>query len=429
LRKLIYLFLILGALACSKVDDKRPVGEGPLPSAPSAVGNEVGNGGDVIATLPAEAWFLSEIDEREDTFSHRPSDRRAVDVCLRISPDFGLTVEEAKELFEEATATWHRYLNAQDIHLKKDGKKFRPATRLDWVDCSKSPSLEILLGVSDARVNEHRRKFVNPIAYAWPTSPGGNSGWGKGYLWFSPRNSHAPNFPNWKSGTLADKSHFLQTAIHEWGHVVGCDHVAGTIMRPDILAYLQKDAGGDSFARRYADNQIRHNLLLGNIDGELQLMLSRICFGKEGDECLNDVETRLLNEGGDLWPDDLALRLIFGAQRPKTVKMSVELRTRSDGTQRIVLDYVGYATRTSPEQVKYSIELPNPPFSNRRDPQLFRMRLGTLTHSYRAAGDTVLDGNIVINGLKYTALVQRAPEVSALTRVWFVHENRRIRLN
>ncbi len=422
-----FLALLYLVAACDRVVFVPGSNRVTNPTAPGIIGHEGGNGGDTIVGLNTGAWFL-----KGDHEGDRP-----IATCLKLAPNFGVNEAAARALVEETVETWRFYLELQDISLLVGKVPYRPAGRVKWGDCGDDTDLTIYLGVTPEAVEGDRKKFVNPLAFAWPTEPAGDDGWRRGYIWVAPPGSHGEGFPRWGTGkvsgadSIAQQASLRQILMHEWGHILGCDHVAGTIMRVDILPYLRADANGENFAKRYNEHVVWSNLSLGLVDGELQLMLSRICYGTEEDrECRNDLETRLLSHKSDGWLEPEALSLLFGDNKVQLIHITLELRTKVNGSQHFVAFYRGSPTsgRVAHER-RFSIDLPDAPLAAATGPRVFKMVRGSASTEFRAAGDEVLSGVIEIGGTTYPVLIQRSPATEGQSQIWILKDGKRLRLN
>lgn len=397
-------------------------------------GNEGGNGGDVVLNHKKGAWFLTEFNE-ENPFSRDDESIRKIRTCIKVSRDFGVNTDAAKTLIEEVSKTWLQYLKRQNIFIHTDGKKFRPATKLYWEECSESTDLQILLGVLDTSVNEHLQYFVKPMGYAWQTKSDSLTGWGKGYIWIAPPYSQNASFPRWGSGlstgadALAGQAQLRQILLHEFGHVIGNDHVPSTIMRADIISHIASDPEGLRWAKKYAEDYTYKNFPEGVIDGETKLLLSRVCYGKnENGDCINSVEARMLNQGSEYWPDPVAIELLFGRAEFKSIMLYLALSMRPDGTQYFDAQYLGFKG-SSPIQKKIRIEISEDPLFSENESKLFLMLLGKSQFFLRSAGNDVLSGTFQIEDKTFPVLLQRASKNQAITKLWILMNGRRIRLN
>lgn len=433
-------FVVLAVVTGCSLSPETP-GRGPLPRPPSAQrplpdGNEGGNGGDSLVDRNWGAWFLTEGPPGDDPFSRNSPDKKSIRVCLQKSESFGVSNEAAQSLIENAAGLWGKYVRMQNIFFVVKKVTVRPATTLQWVGCHEKPDLTVWLGVTNDEIQKAKKHFVDPLAFAWQTKVDAEGGWGRGYLWVAPPGD-GKTFPHWGSGknsggdSAAEQALLYQTLIHEWGHVLGCDHLPETIMRADLRSFLRADPDGRQFAEHRMNQMLSHNSVVGLINGKARLLHSRTCFGFMDDgSCLNEVQTRMADAGGPHWPAPFALQQLFGKNLPTSLKIEVVLTTTPKGTQRYQLNYLGFnRPAPQPSEVKLVVELPEPPLTVRTAPQLFKMKLGETEIAFPAASDDVINGVTHINGTDYPVLVQRLSTAHGDTKIWLIVGTQRLRLN
>lgn len=107
----------------------------------------------------------------------------------------------------------------------------------------------------DREAPKAKAEYYNPIAFAHRANYDLDAAWGKGFVWVAPKASpHLSwDFPYRLHGIV----------LHEVGHVLGCEHVRGTILTEDIANLI-----------RTASTSPEHvKALLTTIDGEAELKL------------------------------------------------------------------------------------------------------------------------------------------------------------
>jgi len=209
-----------------------------VPSMVSAAeGNgSVGNGGDNHPADNGTAWFLGD---------------RTIRICYEVSPTFTSSNVDYRANIDSALHVWDDYLAVLNGQLSIQLPLTAQHVYLD--KCDGTQDLAIYFGVTNALVEAAKSNYVNPTGFARRSEYNASKGWGKGFIWIAAENSVSPkfNFPNW---TLPHNLHGM--LLHEFGHVLGCDHVDGTIMQENISDLLSAET--DSETRR---------MRLTNIDG------------------------------------------------------------------------------------------------------------------------------------------------------------------
>jgi hypothetical protein len=202
-----------------------------------AEGGNSSGGGDRPPPETGSAWFLG---------------TRSVRYCLDVSADFGLTRAEAQIAVSGAISVWQEYLSSAHV---LDGIPPEMHIDLNFVAigrCDGSQDLEFLLGVSNERVETARTAYFNPGFFVQRESYDLQKGWGKGFVWVAPEKQ--VQFREFGKHWTPD---LLRTALtHELGHVLGCAHIEGTIMRENIADYFIENERVDG-QRMLVPNSLR----------------------------------------------------------------------------------------------------------------------------------------------------------------------------
>lgn len=169
--------------------------------------------------VPNTAWFTD--------------GNRQIRWCVLVDPDFGNTEEEVAAEVRMAFETWAKYLVTKRVFAGLSPKPFRQLnTKLASIEkCDGSQDLKFYFGVSDLNVEKNKIRFRNPFAFVQQTVPfDGHTGWSQGFVWVGsakrvPENELPP----------AHRKYYVQTVLlHEIGHIMGCEHVEGTVMTPKL---------------------------------------------------------------------------------------------------------------------------------------------------------------------------------------------------
>jgi hypothetical protein len=201
---------ILGLLtACSQRSLPPTAGPGPAPEAPRFDGNSGGNGGDPLRPEDGAAWFLGE--------------EKVIRACTVVGK-FPVSEKEFQKTADAALAQWKDYIDAKKIAAASD-----LATTFEWVPgCKGTIDLTFYLGASTPRTDRAKRHFSDPMAFAERDSYDPARGWTQGgFVWLAA-------FTDW---TYPNALHAM--LLHELGHVLGCGHVAETIMSEKLALQVR----------------------------------------------------------------------------------------------------------------------------------------------------------------------------------------------
>jgi hypothetical protein len=206
-------------------------------------------GGDNPAFEDGSAWFVGD---------------RPIHVCYEVASGFfpSRPAVDVAQTIDTASRSWSDYLEATHLFENQDSDHSKLVFHLSiMVSCDGSEDLKIYFGGTNEEIEKAKAKYSNPTGLAQRTQYDLNTAWGKGFIWIAPpavSNYTDKLFPNW---SVPDNLGAI--LLHEFGHVLGCAHVAGTIMQEDI-AELLLDEHDDYLTAR-----------LTHIDG------SKFLFGKD----------------------------------------------------------------------------------------------------------------------------------------------------
>ena len=382
-------------------------------------GNEGGNGGDTIVEQNFGGWFLSaDVD-------------KSISACITSSPTFGVSTADAKQIFADAFATWATYSSFYGVSLVHKGKTYNFERTLDWVSCDAPHDLEVLLGVDNKRSVEDRKSFVNPIGYVWQTKhdPKGSSA---GYVWLAPPSEvdEKKGFPNWNmsaadNNTVRGQAQFRQVVLHEVGHIFGCDHVPGTIMRADILKAIEDDSDGTRYAQKMTDLTSSHNLRLGQIDGESPLLSRRGCFKRADNGCVSDIVLSAFRPSKELAQALGISSVNISAQ----VQVSEVLSEKLEPTQ-LNIEFNFYPENSSDVISKeLNVVVTGPAIPSNSLLQVFKMQIEDSTSSYKTGDDLFYTGIASINGTNLNVLIEHTDNKEKAINVWLLLDGARVNAN
>ncbi len=189
-------------------------------SVSSVSGNEGGNGGDTLSDTVDNAWFLSR------------DPNAKIKVCLVQAGDFGIK-DRLEQSIAFAFKKWAYYIEEHGVKLSIPSEDYQIISEVEFTGCERY-DLKIYLGVTSPEVTEEMRKYNDPIGFAHRQEFNMDKGRSKGFIWIKSLSS--------LTGSQNDgQNYYIFDAIlrHEIGHLYGCGHVSGTIMRKDIKAHLE----------------------------------------------------------------------------------------------------------------------------------------------------------------------------------------------
>jgi len=112
------------------------------------------------------------------------------------------------------------------------------------------------------------QSYVDPIAIAHRKSHATRT-WDSGFIWVA----DAAKAKTLIGGDWTTTDILQGTLLHELGHVLGCAHFAGTIMREDIVTFLSKAVDKTAPTRK---------VMMSNVDWEDELLMYGFDYNSPG---------------------------------------------------------------------------------------------------------------------------------------------------
>jgi hypothetical protein len=196
------------------------------------------------------AWFLN--------FPDHPHEK--IRVCVIDAPSrLARDRIDHPTLVKWAFSNWSSYLlekhTLDDASTPWDARQL--VTKIEVSpSCQGGEDLRVYFGSSDADVEKAKLHYHDPIAMAERMSYDTTSGWGKGLIWIEPE--------------MTEELDLRGILLHEIGHVLGCEHVSGTIMDGDLARYLPPGSMSSEDLRART---------LTHIDGSKELYVCKFCSG------------------------------------------------------------------------------------------------------------------------------------------------------
>ena len=221
-----------------------------------AVGGKDGGGSDDAKMDSGSAWFLG---------------NAPIYYCIEASSDFyepsvapTEAITRARPVVVNVIKTWKDYVSSRRTPDKNPEMRLN----LNFVEnCNEPRALTIFLGVNNPVIESEKKIYDNPVGFSKRVGSPLETGMARGFIWIRPtlQSTLDWNWPNALNGIL----------LHEFGHVLGNEHVEGTIMGRDmkdkiwsIVSYIPEE-------RRMAPQR------LTQIDDEKQLTMEST-FSVEG---------------------------------------------------------------------------------------------------------------------------------------------------
>ncbi len=190
--------------------------------AQASVGGFAGNGADEDSQQ--NAWFLG---------------ARPVRWCIHEQTKISVDIKKAQQQIQTAFEIWDQYLSAKKVNAKTFTEGRLGITLLGQFinKCDGSEDLKFYLGYTNSEIEQNVNRLKDPIALAVRTAYDEKAGWGKGYIWLK-SDVQAAEGSVWSA-----KNNILGAALHELGHVAGCEHVEDTIMDARVKDWILRKKG------------------------------------------------------------------------------------------------------------------------------------------------------------------------------------------
>lgn len=196
------------------------------------VGGDSVGGGDSVDIRRSTAWFYG-------------SD--SIGVCYQLTANFGLNRSEVHSAITDVVSTWQKYFALKQIGSTiADSEKINTQFVLKE-KCEGGEDLVLYFGTGPIFGNledlRARQALSRPVAYVNKTHIASNLKWSRGYIRFIEPGAYSVGvgtyFPNWSQGFS-----FYNMLLHEFGHVLGFEHVPDSIM-DKTLSFDQFVAGNN----------------------------------------------------------------------------------------------------------------------------------------------------------------------------------------
>lgn len=235
-------------------------------------GDFAGNGADNVPEHGGAAWFLG---------------ASPVRYCFEVSKDFGLGDAEVAPILDQVISQWRDYIAQKRINdPEATGERYNvadgptpallPALKARiffnvqaMKRCDGTEDLKFYFGTTDATVRRHIKGFFKPTAFAQQTHWDSKKGWSKGFVWIASPKTRFPDSKFGPGGLDWTRPFVLQgILLHEMGHILGCSHVARTIMDESM---------GELVRYEWKDQPEKAKALFTRIDQGREVYVCKVC--------------------------------------------------------------------------------------------------------------------------------------------------------
>jgi hypothetical protein len=178
-------------------------------------------GGDNPSASHNAAWFLGDY---------------PISYCIDFNPNFSLPLDSVKETISAAMKQWKDYILRKNVEsiFYNDAPKLNQNYHYQE-SCNKKTDLTFYIGKRNKLVDEASKNFQNPSAFAHRQSYDAKKMRAKGFIWVAEKVNPSSEYLNW---SFKKGMPFYGMILHELGHLIGIEHVLGTIMDKNIMTYL-----------------------------------------------------------------------------------------------------------------------------------------------------------------------------------------------
>ncbi|MGE3975631.1 MAG: hypothetical protein AB7F59_13980 [Bdellovibrionales bacterium] len=221
-------FVVLMVLFLFGCNSSQPSSAPNFPVSEAQTKNEGAidsGGGELKKRASGSAWFVGA--------------DKTIRYCVRVAPDFGMPEEQVGDLISRSFQQWSDYMANQ--HKVYSFAIYLPRKHQE-VRCGEEHDVTFLMGINTETVEKAKKHYDVSAAFAVRTEYDLDKGWGKGLVWVSAEEELASavgkewKWPaNYKVSFWKEPRRVHGLILHEIGHIYGCGHMPGTIMREDIV--------------------------------------------------------------------------------------------------------------------------------------------------------------------------------------------------